>query len=353
MEINYRYSRDEKVDILLIYGECQKNAMMACNLYTQRYPDRHHPSRNYFSRVEQQFRREPNVEDEERFIINEDTEITVLAYVEAHPTTSVREIENECGVNRETARRILKKHEFKPYKYHCHQHLYENDNERRVNYCNWLIDNHLADINFHTNILFSDETRFTNNGMFNRNNTRYWARENPHLVRQGNFQERFGFNVWMGILGNRIVGPIFFDGQLNGQRYLNFLQNDVEEFLDNLPIENLRLVHFQQDGAPPHNSRAVTDYLQIRFGNRWIGTNGPVRWPARSPDLTPLDFFAWGHVKDQVYSTPPTTLEDLQNRVSRAIDSITPAQLNNVMRKLLERAVLCRDLNGQHFEQFL
>ncbi|KAJ8936819.1 hypothetical protein NQ318_015286 [Aromia moschata] len=39
--------------------------------------------------------------------------------------------------------------------------------------------------------------------MFNKNNSRYWARENPHLFRQGAFQERFGVNVWMGV-GERL-----------------------------------------------------------------------------------------------------------------------------------------------------
>ncbi|GBM88486.1 hypothetical protein AVEN_269361-1 [Araneus ventricosus] len=28
--------------------------------------------------------------------------------------------------------------------------------------------------------------------------------------------------------------------------------------------------------------------------DRWIGRGGPVLWPPRSPDLTPLDFFPMG-----------------------------------------------------------
>ena len=35
-----------------------------------------------------------------------------------------------------------------------------------------------------------------------------------------------------------------------------------------------------------------------------IGQGGPVPWPARSPDLNPLDFWLWGHLKAMVYAAP-------------------------------------------------
>ena len=59
---------------------------------------------------------------------------------------------------------------------------------------------------------------------------------------------------------------------------------------------------FQQDGTPADTSRIVTEYSQRNLGDRWISKRGPVNWPPRSPDLTPLDFFLWGYVKDKVYS---------------------------------------------------
>jgi hypothetical protein len=46
-----------------------------------------------------------------------------------------------------------------------------------------------------------------------------------------------------------------------------------------------------QDGAPPHLALDVRDWLDRRFPGRWLGRRGPHEWPARSPDLTPCDFF--------------------------------------------------------------
>lgn len=349
---NHRFTRSEQVDMLLIFGESRKKATAACELYAERYPERRQPARSYFYKVESKFRKEPE-ENGDTFIVSEEAEINVLAYVEVDPTVSIRELEQQVNVSRESSRRILKKYKYRSFKYNLHQHLYENDYQRRVNYCNWFLTQQARINNFVYRILFSDESRFTNNGMFNRNNLRYWAKENPRLLRQGAFQERFGFNVWIGILGTEIIGPILFDGTLTGQRYLSFLENEIEHELTNLPAGRTRNMYFQQDGAGPHNSVIVTQYLGNRFGENWLGTHGPVRWPARSPDLTPIDFFVWGHIKNQVYSRPPTTLQNLKDRVMEAVRRINRNVLREVMRCTVHRAQLCLRENGQHFEHLI
>ncbi|KAJ8910194.1 hypothetical protein NQ315_005622 [Exocentrus adspersus] len=121
------YTRDEKVDMLLIYGECRKNAVAARNLYADRYPDRQCPARDYFNLLENQFRREHNNDSEEKFIIAEETEINVLALVEADKTVSLRQIASELNISHKSVTRILHKHKYKCFKYHLHQHLYEDD----------------------------------------------------------------------------------------------------------------------------------------------------------------------------------------------------------------------------------
>jgi hypothetical protein len=50
-------------------------------------------------------------------------------------------------------------------------------------------------------------------------------------------------------------------------------------------------IWFQQNGAPPHYGVNVRRFLDNQFERRWIGRRGPMEWPPRSPDLTPLDFF--------------------------------------------------------------
>jgi hypothetical protein len=47
----------------------------------------------------------------------------------------------------------------------------------------------------------------------------------------------------------------------------------------------------QQDGARPHFCHHFRNHLDKEMAGRWIGIGGPITWPPRSPDLTPLDFF--------------------------------------------------------------
>lgn len=52
------------------------------------------------------------------------------------------------------------------------------------------------------------------NGEFNKQNTRYLAHQNQHVIREGKSQEKFGVNVWVSIVGNNITGSTFLPGQL-------------------------------------------------------------------------------------------------------------------------------------------
>jgi hypothetical protein len=60
-----------------------------------------------------------------------------------------------------------------------------------------------------------------------------------------------------------------------------------------LPSNNslflLQECYFQQDGAPLHHD--VRNILSLCFPGRWIGRSGRAKYPPRSPDLKPLDFY--------------------------------------------------------------
>ena len=103
-----------------------------------------------------------------------------------------------------------------------------------------------------------------------------------------------------------VVGPLFFiDPTVNGVNYLNMLQTYAIPAISDIPD-----LVFQQDGAPPNWSSHVRPYLDATLRDAWIGRGGPTAWPARCPDLTPLDFFFW--VKDRVYNTAVNEIDHLK-----------------------------------------
>ncbi|GFW86555.1 hypothetical protein TNCV_4333391 [Trichonephila clavipes] len=62
-------------------------------------------------------------------------------------------------------------------------------------------------------------------------------------------------------------------------------------FINELNNHDVQELWFQQDGATCHTARATIDLLKDPFGDRLISRFGPVNWPPRSCDLTPLDYF--------------------------------------------------------------
>ena len=96
-------------------------------------------------------------------------------------------------------------------------------------------------------------------------------------------------------------------------------------FEDNVPH-----MHYQQDGAPAHYLRGVRDWLNETIGTKWIGRGGPLEWPAHSPDLTPVDFWLWGYLKEKVYAHNPKSVDELQVVIAQEMSALDPAMIQRV-----------------------
>ncbi|GFT24863.1 uncharacterized protein TNCV_3021481 [Trichonephila clavipes] len=73
---------------------------------------------------------------------------------------------------------------------------------------------------------------------------------------------------------------------------------------------------------------------------------GPVNWPPRSCDLTPLDYFLWGYVKSLVYANKPQTLDHLEDNIRRVIADIRPQMLEKVIENWTSRLDYIRASRG-------
>jgi hypothetical protein len=57
---------------------------------------------------------------------------------------------------------------------------------------------------------------------------------------------------------------------MTGQNYLEFLQNELPEQLEDVPLATRIAMYLQHDGAP-HYTRLVVQHLNDTFPSRWIG----------------------------------------------------------------------------------
>lgn len=348
----------EKWDMIVCYIQAEENAEAASTLYFERYPERRQPFKDIFARLRHNLINSGQFEKKrpERYTANRDRELEelgILGAVENNPKTSTRQLQGTTGIPRTTLRRILKKHQFKAFRDRKVHYLRPGDFERRMNFCRWFLGKCNEVRDFPSNCIWTDETYVSSAGIYNRHTSYTWAQQNPHVVVEQRNQGRFGFSVWVGIFNGRIIGPVVYDGTLTSERYLQILRQEIEPLVEEMPLMELRKVFFQHDGAPPHNAAIINNFLAVNFGNNWIANQGPHYWPARSPDLTPMDFYLWGRIKDLIYRLPKNSRQELEAAVMQCFASLTPIELINSAKNVQKRCRLCIRENGRSFENML
>lgn len=71
----------------------------------------------------------------------------------------------------------------------------------------------------------------------------------------------------------------------------------------------------QEDLATCHTAKKTIDFLQTRFGHKFISRNGPVKCPSRCCDLPPLDYFLRSCLNLLVYANEPAAMEALEAKL--------------------------------------
>ena len=103
---------------------------------------------------------------------------------------------------------------------------------------------------------------------------------------------------------------------------------------------------FQQDGASSHTANAVQQFCAEKFPRFW---NKP-QWPANSPDLNPLDYFAWGYLQAQVDKQKPACLDALKLAIKKCVDDMPLDMAQRAIMGFRKRAKLCIAAEGGPFK---
>jgi len=115
---------------------------------------------------------------------------------------------------------------------------------------------------------------------------------------------------------------------------------------------------FQQDGARPHTTPEVLEFLHSKFQHRIVSNRFPQQfhcgfsWPTRSPDLNTCDYFLWGYLKD-LFSSAPRTLPELKEMIKESCAQVTRGMLTRVVQNFLLRLQAVRESQGSHIEHVI
>lgn len=140
----------------------------------------------------------------------------------------------------------------------------------------------------------------------------------------------------------------FEEGTVNQWVYLDMLETVVWPRIKS--VSTRRQYVFQQDGATCHTTLMVRDWLFSKFGERIISRHTPVPWPARSPDLSPLDFWFWSVCLAELRRNPPSSLDELKETVEVYSNTLEKEEIIKACRDILPRADACIQSGGGAFE---
>lgn len=287
---------------------------------------------------------------------NADNIAAVAESIRENRDQSIRRRSQALGLSYGSLWRILKRDlGLKAYKIQLVQELKPFDLRLRFDFGLWALEQLQIDPFFYRKIIFSDEAHFWLNGYVNKQNCRIWADEQPEAIQELPMHPD-KCTVWCGLWTGGIIGPYFFKNAngvrvtVNGDRYRAMINEFLLPKIQDIGVADM---WFQQDGATCHTAHSTIDLLKETFEENIISRNGPVNWPPRSCDLTPLDYFLWGYVKSLVYVDKPQTIDALEANIIRVIGGIPAEMLEKVVENWTHRMDHLRASRGQHLKEII
>jgi hypothetical protein len=142
-------------------------------------------------------------------------------------------------------------------------------------------------------------------------------------------------------MNDKLVGPFFFSEK-------TVIGRSYSDLLKLYALLQLTPKTIQQGGGPPLFCHHVRNHLNREMAGKGIGRGGPIAWPSRSPDLTPLDFFLWGYMKNTVYQIKINYLQHMKASIRDAVATVTPNMLQATWNEVEYRLDICRATKGAH-----
>lgn len=250
-----------------------------------------------------------------------------------------RKVQSECDLNhvsRRTIQRHLKTIRFE-YKSAVNIiKLSKIHKERRVSLIKeWTRDN----VDW-TKVIFSDEKRFCLDGP---DSWSTYTDENRNIYRNKRQNKGGGIMVWGMITFCGYFHLIRMEGNYNSGAYCALIIDNIKDLLAEMSESGGPNI-FQQDNCKIHVSKTTIEHLRIN-------TINTMQWPARSPDLNPIEN-VWSWMVNFIYKDKAqyNTKEDLWTAIEAAVDNINQERgedLKNLYRSMPTRLLKVIEKRGE------
>ena len=193
-------------------------------------------------------------------------------------------------------------------------------------------------------IIFTDESRYLLRPVDGRLRVRRYRGEflREDLVSEVTPHGGGSVMVWGAICCDGRSRLIVLPGSLNGQRYRQVLENHLIPWAEALLGPRETAWRLQDDNAPPHRSQAVREFQEASRIRR-------IDWPARSPDLNPIEHL-WDEVGRRVKQRdpPPASLAQLANALREEWEAVPQSIIRHLILSMPRRVRQVLQARGGH-----
>lgn len=204
----------------------------------------------------------------------------------------------------------------------------------------WATEHRGWTINQWTQVLFTDESRFTVD--HNDGRIRVWRgrneRRNPAFVQEHDRWGRGSVMVWAGISMLYRTELHVVQGNVNAVYYRD---NILEPIVVPMAVRMGQNFVLMDDNAPPHRARIISTFLEEQHIER-------MPWPAMSPDLNPIEN-VWSILDRRIRNrnNPINNVADLTTALREEWTALDQVVIRNCVSSMRRRCVECCN-NGGH-----
>ncbi|KAK9881380.1 hypothetical protein WA026_016271 [Henosepilachna vigintioctopunctata] len=231
-----RYTLEQRLQIVQIFYQNNRSVSATLRALRPFYGPFNKPARSTIDRLVAKFESTFSLHNvpvpvRARSARSDENIAAASASVQEDANVSLTRRSQQLGLSVTSLWRILRKDlGLHPYKIKLTQELKPFDHLKRRRFVNWAQEQFENDADFHRKIIFSDEAHFWLNGFVNKQNMRYWAGSNPHVVHEAPLHPE-KITVWCGLHAGGIIGPYFFVDDndrhvtVNGNRYRDMIND--------------------------------------------------------------------------------------------------------------------------------
>lgn len=193
--------------------------------FCKEFEKRQAPTYKTYRRTIEKFESTGSVQDKPRSgapksAITDEKVEEVRVLLENNPGMSLRRVDLASGISVGSAHSIATSVlNLYPYRIQIRHHLKSTDFDKRIKFAEWFLKVPTTAHFF----IATDEAYFHLDGNVNNYNFRIWSQNNPNFEVEKQLKPP-KVHVWCVISSNKIIGPFFFDSKVNGENYLEMLQ---------------------------------------------------------------------------------------------------------------------------------